>query len=119
MTDIHAAAFDTDALDAAINLIGRTGAQAFEIGYLHDDVPIEKAGWYAHAQYQGARVTAEQHPGPVEAAEALARRLLAGGQCAHCKGTITLAEHRGDEGPKLCRWTRRGARWDRGCEASK
>jgi len=41
---------DEDALIAAADLVGRTGATGFEIGYLHDDVPAEKAGWYAHAQ---------------------------------------------------------------------
>jgi hypothetical protein len=34
-------------------MAGRAGAREFEIGYLHDDVPLEDAGWYAHVQYQG------------------------------------------------------------------
>lgn len=105
---------DQDALDAAVDLIGRTGARGFEIGYLHDDVPAKEAGWYAHAQYQGTRLIAEDHPGPVEAAEALARRLLTGGTCTHCKGFITLSDRKQKRG-KVCRWTRQGARWERGC----
>ncbi|WP_328660396.1 hypothetical protein [Nocardia salmonicida] len=109
---------DQDAFDAAITLIPRTGARGLEIGYLHDDVPTEKAGWYAHAQYQGTRITAENHPGPVEAVEALARRLLTGGQCTHCKGTITLSKPPKPKPGKWCRWTRHGDRWERGCAST-
>jgi hypothetical protein len=103
---------DQDAMDAALDLIGRTGAKQMEVGYLHEDVPPEQADWYAHAQYQGARVIAEHHHGPVEALEALARRLLHGGLCTHCHKTITLS----GKSKKYCRWTRRGDKWVRGCE---
>lgn len=106
--------FDQDAMDAALSLIGRTGAQGMEVGYLHDDVPVEKAGWYAHAQYRGARITAQGHIGPVEALEALARRLLDGGLCTHCGQRIALSDFPG----KRCRWTRHGAQWIRGCETT-
>lgn len=108
--------FDDDAFDAAVDLIGRTGAREFEVGYLHDDVPSDRADWYAHAQYHGTRIVADKHRGPVEAAEALARRLMAGGMCTHCHGTITLSSARPRKG-KACRWTRRGRRWERGCAA--
>lgn len=110
-------AFDQDAMDAAldlIDLIGRTGARSMKVGYLHDDVPPQQADWYAHAQYRGARVVSAHHRGPVEALEALARRLLGGGTCTHCRRTIALA---GDDATH-CRWTRRGAKWVRGCEAA-
>lgn len=103
---------DGDALDAAVDVIGRTGAKAFEVGYARDGVPAEHAQWYAHAQYQGVRVMVENRRSPVDAAEALARRLLAGGRCTHCNGTITLS---GPAGASICRWTRRGPRWERGC----
>ena len=107
---------DQDAMHAALDLIGRTGAANMEVGYLHEDVPAHLADWYAYAQFRGARVTAEHHSGPVEALEALARRLLAGGLCTHCGKTITLA---GRPNPASgCRWTRRGDRWVRGCEAT-
>jgi hypothetical protein len=69
---------DEDALLAAVELVGRTGAKGFQIGFVHDDVPVAEAGWYAYAQYKGARVTAEDKAGPIEAAEALARQLLTG-----------------------------------------
>jgi hypothetical protein len=102
-------AFDQDALVAALDLVGRSGATEAEVGFLHDDVPPEEAGWYAHAKYQGARVTVEAE-GPVEAAEGLARRLLHGAMCRRCGEPIQLA----DDKPG-CRWTRQGAKWTPGC----
>ena len=124
---------DEDALKAAVDLVGRTGAREFQVGYLHDDVPVEEAAWYAHAQYAGARITEEGHRGPVEAAEALARRLLTGAKC-RCRRLVALAAAGavGFDGAQMadgstwtlaeqraagqCRWTRIGARWRRGCE---
>ena len=126
---------DDDAMLAGAQLVGRTGAQGLEVGYLHDDVPAEQAGWYAHAQYRGARITTEDHRGAVEAVEALARRLLEGGKCTNCGGLIALSDagaiiHDGALGPdgkpvwtketaveaKQCRWRRIGPRWTAGCE---
>lgn len=105
--------FDEDALTAACDLVGRSGARQLELGYLHDDVPVEEAGWYATARYRGAKLIVEDHRSPVEAAEALARRILDGGTCAHCHKPVRL-----DDRLALgsCRWTRHGARWARGCE---
>jgi hypothetical protein len=126
--------FDDDAIAACADLVGRTGAKQFKIGYLHDNVPVEEAGWYAHAQFQGARIDVEGHRGPVEAADALCRRLLTGAQCAHCKGVVTISDAGAavyqkstliDGTPwnaddtrraKQCRWRRMGSRWVRGCE---
>lgn len=124
---------DDDALTAGLDLIGRTGARGLEIGYLHDDVPADQASWYASAQYQGARITEEDHRGPVEAVEALARRLLQGGKCNHCHRLVTLSDRsaiafdgRLADGTRwtveqaraagTCRWRRVGPRWERGCE---
>lgn len=124
---------DEDALSAAVDLVPRTGATGFRIGYLHDDVPVEQAGWYAYAQYRGARITVDDQPGPVEAAEALARRLLTGARCK-CGKLVALnnAGAMAYEAPVMadgsrwtvqaaanagqCRWTRVGARWVAGCE---
>lgn len=130
--------FDEDALIAAVDLIGRSGATSYEGGWVHDDVPAHKAGWWATAHYQGTRLTAEDHPGPVEAAEALARRILSGAKCKHCGGLVALSDAGAyfpdpDGGPVTmadgstwtveeararpqCRWRRQGARWARGCE---
>lgn len=123
---------DDDRLIAAVELVGRTGAKAFEIGYLHDDVPADQAAWYAHAQYQGTRITAENHTHPCDAAEELARRLLTGAKCACGKlvalsgdgafayrqahmsdGSTFTAEQAADAG--LCRWKRDGRHWVSAC----
>jgi hypothetical protein len=126
---------DEDALRACADLVGRTGAKGFQIGYLHEGVPPEQAGWFAHAQYQGARIGVEDKTGPVEAAEALCRRLLTGAQCFHCKRLVALSDHGAiaynshladgtewtvEQAAKAgqCRWRRVGPRWVRGCETT-
>lgn len=125
---------DQDALVAAIDLVGRAGAGQFQVGYLHDDVPVAAADWYAHAQYKGRRIIVEHHVGPVEAAEALAVRILTGAKCAGCQSLVALnddgafacddaemadgtrwtAEEAAAAGQ--CRWRRVGRRWVRGCD---
>ncbi len=128
------AGIDQDALIAAIDLVGRAGAREFQVGYLHDDVPVAEADWYAHAQYRGRRIIVEHHAGPVEAAEALALRILTGAKCNHCQALVALnddgafayasaemadgtswtAEEAAAAGQ--CRWRRVGRRWVRGCD---
>lgn len=126
--------FDMDAAVAATELVGRTGAKGLEFGYLHDDVPIDQAAWYAFAQYKGARIIEENHRGPVEALEALARQILTGAKCNHCGGLVALSDRGAlayaastliDGTPwnieqtrdtKQCRWRRVGRTWKRGCE---
>ncbi len=128
---------DEDVLLACVELVGRSGSKNFEIGWLNDpgESAYEKHGpqWYAHAQYKGARITAEDHPGPTEACEALAVELLTGAKCK-CKklialsafGAIAYDDVRMADGSTwtfaeaeragLCRWRRRGKHWKRGCE---
>ena len=124
---------DQDAVIACVDLIGRTGAKDFELGYLHDDVPIEDAAWYCTATYRGAKIIEENHPGPIEAAEALALKLLTGAKCrcgklvalndvaAFAFFDVTMADGSrwtAADAAKAgqCRWRRDGARWKRGCE---
>jgi hypothetical protein len=121
-----------DAVKACADLVGRTGAKSFECGYLHENVPVAEAGWYATAVFKGAKITAEDKASPAEACHELAVRLLSGGQCQHCKKLITLnpfgamtrdvtltdgrrwtADEQAQAG--LCHWRREGARWVRGC----
>ena len=122
-----------DIIVAAVDLVGRAGATGFEVGYLHDDVPVTEAGWYAHAQYRGARIIEENHEGPIEAAEALALRLLTGARCRCGKlvalspglafaylnartvvdGSAWTADDAAEAGQ--CLWQRRGARWEASC----
>lgn len=129
------ARLDTEAVVAAAELAHRAGGREFEVGYLHDDVPAEQAGWYAHVKLRGGRLTAEDHVGPSEAADALAERILAGGQCQNCGGfTVTTdapayrvpAEATLADGSTrtaadvaeagFCRWRRHGDRWRRDCD---
>lgn len=105
-----AAALNGDAVVACADLVGRAGASGFELGYLHDDVPIEQAGWYAHAQYRGARMTVEDRCSPSEAALALAERLLRGAAC-RCGLQVTL----NDDVPG-CRWRLQGKAWKPSCD---
>jgi hypothetical protein len=102
---------DVDALNAALDLVGRTGAHQLDIGYLNDDVPIDQADWYATATWRGAKLIVEHRTGPVEAAEALARKLINGATCTHCSRVMSLSGDRAG----VCRWTRHGDKWVRGC----
>jgi len=124
---------DEDAVKACADLVGRTGGRSFEFGFLNEDVPAEQAGWYATAVYKGAKIIEQDKASPAEACDALAVRLLSGAQCQHCKGLVALSAggafafrkatlvtgQRWDaedaaHAPQ-CRWTRTGARWERGC----
>lgn len=123
---------DQDVVIACADLVGRSGATEFKIGWLHDDVPPEEAAWYAQAQYRGARIIAENHRGPIEAMEDLMRQLLTGAQCKCGKlvalsdhGAVAYGSHMADgsfwsvqQAAKAgqCRWRRMGPRWVRGCE---
>jgi hypothetical protein len=108
--------FDGDLLTAHIDVLGRMGCSGFEIGYVHDDVPVEQAGWYAHVNYQGMRQIEADHPGPLQAAEALARRLLDKGGCK-CAARITLDPTDADV-PDRCYWQIvNGRRWESSCDA--
>lgn len=103
--------FDEDALFAAFDLAHRAGAKSIELGYHEDDPKPDALNWYADCALKGTRIIAEG-VGPVEAAEALGRKLLRGGTCRRCGEPIMLG------GPKVargCRWTRRGKRWEPGC----
>jgi hypothetical protein len=122
---------DEDAVIAGADLVGRTGATHFQVGYLNDEPPHN---WYAQARYKGARISEDNHRGPVEAVEALARRLLTGAKCINCGKLITLsgsgafayespvmadgsswtAEEAAAAGQ--CRWTRMGKRWESACK---
>lgn len=110
-------AMPTDAdvrLRAAVELIGRTGATSFEVGYEDDDVPVGQApNWYATAEFHGGPVRTDLHVWPHQAAEALARRLLDGGTCTHCGDIVNVGDGAAFIG--VCRWARRGDRWERGC----
>lgn len=113
-----------EAVLALVDLIGRTGATGTEIGWLpkpgKDDVPDDQllpgdVTWHASAIYRGAKVHAEGETAPA-VADALARKLLDGGQCAHCKRRVVLF---GGRTPRTCVWRRSGPRWDRDASCLK
>lgn len=102
---------NTDRLNAAVEAIARAGANDFEIGFLDPDVPMEDAHWWAKAQWKGTRVQVDDRPGPDAAADALAKKVLVGGQCIRCGRIITLNTF-----GLGCFWRREGAHWLRGCD---
>ena len=111
MAEIGDFDLDEEALQAGIDLCGRSGARSIEIGFQNEDATsIEDADWYATASLKGARLSAEHKEDPVEAVEALARKVLRGARCRRCGKTIKLG--RTSSG---CRWTRDGERWKPGC----
>lgn len=125
---------DEDRLIAAVDLCGRAGARQFEVGYVNEDATtIAEAGWYAHAQYKGARLFVENCASPADAADELARQVLTGAKCkcgrlvalsaggafafrrvVMSDGTTWTAEEAARAG--LCRWTRQGRRWRQACD---
>lgn len=104
---------DEDALIAAIDVAGRSGATSIDVGYHEDEPEPDALNWYAQAFYNGARIMGEGRD-PVEAAEALARKLLRGALCRRCGEPILLS---GVHPPvaRGCRWTRNGRKWEPGC----
>lgn len=100
---------------AAADVIGRSGARGLEIGFLDEDVPSHLARWYATASFKGARVSADEHTSPANAAEELAWKVLDGGLCTKCKRKIGLAGHTSRELTDRCAWSRHGACWVPAC----
>ena len=107
---------DLDAVTACADLCARSGATDFEVGYLEDDVPLEKARWYAQTSYRGARIFVDEKASPDEACDALARRILAGGQCTRCGRKVAI--NKGGP-PNRCNWYRDGPSWVRGCDGKR
>lgn len=107
---------DTDAVVAVADLVARSGGREFEFGYLDENVPVEKARWYAQARFKGALLVADERKSPDEACDALARRLLTGGQCTGCGKRVSI----GTSNPKgHCGWHRDGPAWVRGCDGKR
>lgn len=139
ITAVHLDPDDENALLATADLLPRCGAVDFVFGCLHEDVPVEDAGWWAYAEFPGGeRIRVENQRGPIEAFKALAARILDGGMCATCKRLVTTS----DEGIRVratinildgskmsqedaaahvrrngaCHWRRDGKRWYSGCD---
>lgn len=100
-----------DIVIATVNLVDRCGASGFDLGYLHEDVPVAEAGWWAVAHYQGTRIMVDDHRSPSGAALALAERLLTGAAC-RCGEYVSLSDTQ-----RGCRWRLIGQTWTPGCDA--
>lgn len=72
---------DDPRLPAAVDLLGRTGAEQFVIRYCDEDVPIvwiAQARWHGHWEIAAAKQ-------PLGAVFALCDLVIDGGKCAHCQ----------------------------------
>ena len=123
---------DRDKVVACADLVGRSGARQFQIGYLNDEPPH---AWYAHAMFRGARIQAEGHDGPAQAAMALAVKILTGAKC-RCgrlvalrpSGAVAFRKTRMADGTEWsaaeaakagqCRWRLIGDKWEPSCPVS-
>ena len=113
MPDIDDFDFNDDVVIACVDLVGRAGAEGFELGFTEDDPPR----WYAFAMYRGAHVMVEDYPTPTTAALALSERLLRGALC-RCRRRVSLSDSRAFAGTvEGCRWRLVGNRWEPGCDA--
>ena len=102
-----------DVVIAAYRLAERSGGKTCEIGYLHDDVPSEQAGWYGVVEFRGAKIMVGDQSSPSAAALALAARLLAGAICRCGKPVTTIDGKQG-----ACRWHLNGKEWKPGCDVA-
>lgn len=75
---------------AAVQLLERTGAQSFRIGYSHEDdgPPVV---WYAVAEWTGNRAEAAASIHPVRAVLRLCEEVIDGGECTHCRRRTIFA----------------------------
>lgn len=127
---------DENAIKALADLAGRCGGRELQIGWLHDDVPVDQMAWYAHIQFRGARLTVDNQPGPAHACRGLAERILTGARC-RCGKLVALSDDGAMAYPSAtlidgtkwtrdqaaaagqCRWRLIGARWEPSCPEPK
>jgi hypothetical protein len=112
MTDV-----DDPRLPAAVELLGRTGAQGFQFRYCEEEEPVV---WMAMAEYPGAGWQVAAAMNPLVAIFRLCDQIIDGGRCTHCaKPTGFAAEFEDMPLPEMVCWYQ----WDpelttfrRGCE---
>lgn len=88
---------NTDLLNATIELIGRTGAKAFRLGWVDEEpeLPQYPHIWYATARYEKGHEAAAAMD-PVGAVTRLAEQLIDGGKCQHCSRPTAIHQDSGD-----------------------
>lgn len=106
---------------AAISLARRSGASSVYVGFVRSGVPAGEEGWYARADFDGYAVQYPARssdvfgvPGPVEAAEGMARVVMDDGTCRRCGRTVHLAGE-GAAPAGTCVWAREGSVYVPGC----
>lgn len=72
---------DSPKLTAAVEMIGRTGAETFAMRWSDEEQPVV---WMAVAGYADGRHEAAAALNPVRAALRLCEQLIDGGACQHC-----------------------------------
>ena len=123
---------DADVVNAAVDLAGRSGATGFE--FAHTDPGAGPVTWFATVEFGPDKsIVMSGYPDPVQAANAMAGRLLSGAKCK-CGGLVALSMRGAwvaPEGGKLldgtdahalrnarqCLWMLEGDRWVSGCDA--
>lgn len=112
-----------ECVQAIADLVGRSGAREFEMGYVDAEVEGGPETWYCTAVYRGAKLFVDDQPTPAHAADGLAHVILDGGMCTHCgektstRGTpLGVYIKFGRSKKARCIWYRDGNVWKRGCE---
>lgn len=89
--------FDDDPrLPAAVELLGRSGSQEFQLRYDEEQEPIV---WVAVVKYKGDAWECAGGRTPVEAAMRLAEQVFEQSVCAHCKRPAAVSSDWRDESP--------------------
>lgn len=122
-----------DMMEACTILVSFIGARALEVDFLHHDVPIHEAAWWATATFQGTKVTTENHESPGLACDALAGLLLNGARCfcgraatTDPEGQVLIVEGKLSDGAPtfteeevkkvgVCKWQRFTSVWVPAC----
>lgn len=105
---------DMDRLTEAVEMVGRMGAQSFQVGYLVDDPAPGVANWWCSAEFRSGTLVTLPAMTPEQAAEDLVAMLRRDARCAWCGRKVAWGD-RPRRGAKACWWRRIGGRWERGC----
>jgi hypothetical protein len=106
---------DLERMDAAMQMIGRAGAQNLEFGYANEDAKrLEDGDWWATCQFRGNMLMVEHHISPVHAVEALAQIAMRDAKCRYCARPIGWGIGP-NAGETRCPWKLVDGRWVRGC----
>lgn len=83
---------DSPKMIAGVDLIRRTGAKDFRVGY-SDPEDGEPVVWYACSIYPGGQSEAAAAMDPEKAVLRLCEELIDGGTCAHCNKPTVFEEN--------------------------